>query len=346
VNRKTNRIKILLTGAGALLGQGIIKSLRMSSLDCEIIGADPHPLAAGLYRSDKACLLPMADSPNFLGELLRIARSECVDAVLVGTDVELGILAAHRAEIEAEVGAKVLVSSPEVIAIANDKWKTYLFLKEHGFPYPESCLASDLEDFLSRVPFPLVVKPRVGARSVGKTLVANRKQLEWALETLENPIIQECLLPESEEYTVGTLVFDGKCLAVVPMKRELRDGNTFRAYVDDYPAIVEAIQPIATALNPYGPANFQLRYTKNGATVFEINGRFSGTTPFRAVMGFNEVEAALRHILFGQTIPPPRCRKGIVLRYLNEMVISFEAYQTLAQDGKLQNPESHPLDAF
>ncbi len=346
MKRGTKRIKVLVTGAGALLGQGIIKSLRMSALDCEIIGADPHPLAAGLYRSDKAYLLPMAKSGDFLSSLLEIVKRERVDVVLVGTDVELAILAAHRQKIESEFPVKVLVSSPDVVAIADDKWKTQLFLKENGFLYPESCLPSGLESFLEIVPFPLVVKPRIGARSVGMTVVRSRKHLDRALETVEDPIIQEYLEPESEEYTVGTLIFDRKCVGIIAMKRELRDGNTFRAFVDDYPAVVEAVRPVALSLDPYGPTNFQLRVTEKGPTVFEINARFSGTTPLRAAVGFNEVEAALRRILLDEPLEPLTYRKGIILRYLNEMVIPFDTYEAMARNGRLEKPEAQILGAF
>jgi len=42
-------IKVLVTGAGALLGQGIIRSLKWSTLDVEIVTVAPNPLSAGLY---------------------------------------------------------------------------------------------------------------------------------------------------------------------------------------------------------------------------------------------------------------------------------------------------------
>jgi len=51
-------MKVLITGAGALLGQGIIRALRNSDLNATIIAVDPDPLAAGLYWADAAYLVP------------------------------------------------------------------------------------------------------------------------------------------------------------------------------------------------------------------------------------------------------------------------------------------------
>ena len=130
------------------------------------------------------------------------------------------------------------------------------------------------------------------------------------------------------------------------MKRELKDGNTYRAFVEDYPTVTNAVQRMAVALNSFGPANFQLRLTVKGPTVFEINARFSGTTPLRVALGFNEVEATLRRVVLGETIEPLTYRKGVVLRYMNEMVVPFEEYQKLAEGGYLDHPRAETLDAF
>ncbi len=58
-------IKLMVTGAGAVLGQGIIKSLRASSLPCEIVALDPNPLSVGLYWADRGALVPMANEPHY-----------------------------------------------------------------------------------------------------------------------------------------------------------------------------------------------------------------------------------------------------------------------------------------
>ena len=51
-------IRILVTGVGSLLGQGILKSIQNSKLDCHIIGTDYFSSAVGLYWVNKGYLLP------------------------------------------------------------------------------------------------------------------------------------------------------------------------------------------------------------------------------------------------------------------------------------------------
>src|SRR5687768_5685102 len=116
-------IKVLVTGAGALLGQGILRALQASSLNARLIAADPSPLSAGLYWADAAHLIPMATEPGYLEAIETILTKEAPDALLIGTDVELGIFAAHRERLEREYQTHIVVSSPETVAIADDKWR-------------------------------------------------------------------------------------------------------------------------------------------------------------------------------------------------------------------------------
>lgn len=314
-------MKILVTGAGALLGQGIIRSLELSKLDTEIIAVDPSALSAGLYWAQRRHLIPMATDPHYLDRMREILAQDKPDVVLLGTDVELLLFAEHRTELEAEFHTKILVSSPKVVGIADDKYETFRFLRDKGFAYPKSCLPGEEAELLRECDFPLIVKPRVGARSVGVHLVRNTAELERAVAAVHEPVIQECVADASEEYTAGALVFDGACRATIVMRRDLRDGNTYRAFVDHYPELNEEVRRMAEALDPYGPANFQFRLDAGRVKVFEINGRFSGTTPLRAHAGFNEVELCLRHLVLGEPITQPAVAPLTILRHWSEVVV-------------------------
>lgn len=319
-------MKVMVTGAGALLGQGILRSLLASPLAPRVVALDPSPLAAGLYWVPDRALIPMAKDPAYLdvlGSLLDLHRP---DVLLVGTDVELLLLAHHRHAIESTWGTRVVVASPEVVGIADDKWLTVQFLRSHHFPAPDSCLPSEdgaAEDALvERVGFPLVVKPRVGARSVGVSVVRDRDALNQAVRYAPSPVvIQECVGVPEEEYTAGTLTFDGHCDASIVMRRDLRDGNTYRAWVDDYPEVNAVVKKMAEALGAYGPANFQFRLVGGQVKVFEINGRFSGTTPLRMHAGFNEVDLVVRRVVLGEPIRQPQVEKMTILRYFTEEVV-------------------------
>ena len=70
-------ITVLVTGAGGGVGQGIIKSLKMTQdLEIKVITADMSELAAGLYAGDIACLVEGYSSSTYMDSLARIIKSE------------------------------------------------------------------------------------------------------------------------------------------------------------------------------------------------------------------------------------------------------------------------------
>jgi hypothetical protein len=56
----------------------------------------------------------------------------------------------------------------------------FLFLASNGFPLIESALPSDIAALLRECDFPLIVRPRSGARSVGVLRVTNEQELNKA----------------------------------------------------------------------------------------------------------------------------------------------------------------------
>ncbi len=262
---------------------------------------------------------------EYLDGLGCVVLRERPDAVLIGTDTELSILSRHRSELEAAWGTRIVVSAPEVIDIADDKYRTFQFLGGRGFPVPQSCLPGDEEGLIERVGFPLIVKPRVGARAVGLHVVHDRDQLRRATAGVEGLVIQEHIGDSAHEFTASVIVFDGCAHASIVMRRDLRDGNTYRAFVEEFPSLNAEVRRMGEALDAFGPANFQFRLDAAGhAVVFEINARFSGTTPLRHLVGFPEVDMVLRHVLLGEPVVQPRVVPSTLLRHWEETVISPE----------------------
>jgi carbamoyl-phosphate synthase large subunit len=314
-------VKVVVTGAGALLGQGIIRSLGKHRPDVEIVALDPSPQAAGLYWTRRRHIVPMAASPEYAAAIDRILEVERPDAVLVGTDVELAFFAQNRERLEAAFGCHVVVSSPQVIGIADDKYQTYQLMRDHGFDPPETRLPDQAHELVELVGFPLIVKPRVGARSVGVVRVDDAPALTDALRASAGLVVQECVGDESTEYTAGTITFGGQCLASILMRRDLRDGNTYRAFVERDEVLEGQVRAMAEALGAFGPANFQFRSDGGRARAFEINARFSGTTPLRALAGFDEVGMVLDQVVGGLTVEQPVVHDVAILRHFSETVV-------------------------
>lgn len=342
------KINILVTAAGGAVGQGIIKSIKRSTLDHNIIATDAQPFAAGLYRAKAAYIVPLAESPYFIDKIIEICNEENIHVIFTGTELELMTFAENRKRIEKETNAKVIVSSPEVIKIANDKWKTYRFLKRHDLPFTPSVLPERVNAIIKEEGFPLVIKPRIGTSSQEVYIVRNSKELGKYLPQVTNSIIQKYLPQEEGEYTSTALTFNKKCYGVLSMNRVMQfAGHTTKAIIDDFPEYNKIVKTAAEALNPFGPCNFQWRLTEKGPTIFEINCRFSGTTPFCAELGFNTVEATIRHVVLNEKLKPlKRYKKGIILRYFNEVYIPFSEYDKISRQKHITNPQSEVCECF
>ena len=341
---------VLVTGVGSNIGQGIVKALRMSSFKCRIIGVDMNPLSAGLYRVDSAYIVPPANREEYIGAIIDISKENHVDIVLIGSDAEVPVLARDKALVEETAGCKVIVSPVEVVSICTDKWLTVRFLEQTGLNYPFTVLANTKESvrrIIDVCGFPLIVKPRVGSGSEGTYKVSDEEELKYHLGLVERPLVQEELRPEDEEYTCGIfLTRDSEVKGIISMRRQLQGGTTYRAIVDHYPEILHEVGRIAhhlSAKGAIGPINVQLKLTPVGAIAFEINPRFSGTTSFRAKLGFNEVEAIIRSFLLKEKIGELRYRSGVVMRYWEEIYTSLDEVKKLKNNGCLHNPDSEVL---
>ncbi len=335
---------ILVTGAGALLGQGILRLLQVSDFKKKIFTADPDPRSTGHWLGDYALTIPKVNDSDYINAIRKIVEDYQIDALLVGTDVELPILSKYKKEFHEQLGCKIIVSDETVVNIANDKFLTAAFLEKNDFPFPFSVMANDmdkLQEIEEKLGFPLFAKPFDGARSLGIKKIENHEELMEIYDPNSNLVVQQFLSESEGEYTSGCVVVEGKCVAVVTLKRDLRDGNTYRAYRDSETSKYDSfIIPIAEKLNADGPVNFQFRIFNGKPVIFEINGRFSGTTPLRHFFGFNEVEALLKYYLFGEQIERPELKNGLVMRAWSDLFINENEFKQLNEKGTLENPDA------
>ena len=123
------------------------------------MAADPSPLSAGLYwmRPSRTSSTASAQTQSFRHGF------------------ELLLFAKIHARWEEWFGTHVIVSNPNVVRIADDKYLTYGFFHDHRFAAPASCLPGEEFALIERVGFPL--KPHVGARSVGVVKVQTKDKL-------------------------------------------------------------------------------------------------------------------------------------------------------------------------
>jgi carbamoyl-phosphate synthase large subunit len=320
---------ILITGVGGGVGQSIVKCLQGRY---RLVGVDEFALAAGLYAVDQAYIVPPPKDPRFIDCLLEIARAEGCSIVFPGLDPELAAVAA-AADRFREHGIHMVISSPEVVDLSDDKLGTAQFLAKHGFPAPRTQMLSDPVE--PDMPFPVVLKPRKGgARSRGIHVARNAAEVDALRPTLpaDNYVVQEQI--EGDEYTCGTVNIGGTCGGVITMRRTLRNGDTYKAFVTKDEQLAAFVKSVADVLQPFGACNFQLRLRDGKAYIFEFNARCSGTTHCRALAGFNEPELIAEFLLNGVE-PQYTIREISVLRYWNELTVDNADIARLERDHTL-----------
>ena len=335
-------MNILVTGAGGGVGQGVIKSLKMiKDMDIKIIAADVSELATGLYAADSAYLIERCDSSSYLESLSMIFKHESIDFYIPGTDIELEFCAINKKLIMDEFDVHTVISSKEVVEISNNKYETSSFLKKHGFNYPKTDYLKDID--ITHIEYPVIIKPAVGSNSVGVFKVNNLDELMPHFEDTKDIIIQEYIGNKDAEYTCTIVKIDKELSPVLALKRILRSGDTYKAEPMKSEKIEQYVSDVASKLEIDGGCNFQLRLDADGnPKIFEINSRFSGTTPFCAQIGFNPVGFYLK-----RSAGLEGCVNidydSVLLRYWSEVVVKKSSLNTLSENS---NIKPHPHEQF
>lgn len=319
-------ITIGITAIGGGVGQNVLASLRASNLRARVVGFDASPWGVGVHECDVAYRLPLPNDPAYVPTLLSRCREEKVALLIPGSDSELPILARCAPDLEA-IGCRVLVSGPECVRICRDKLATYRELAPLGAPIVETWAPEEAEPHARDLPYPLVAKPRSGSGSRGVVILMRPD--DWAcLPRHESYVVQPYLFPADWEADPAKM---SAALERLDRTRQpiQEDAMVIQAMTDErgellgvYMAMVNHKSGIPTVNRPIehpelrdacrgavgalallglrGPVNLCGYWTRRGMLLFEINARFTGSTYPRALLGYNEVEAAVRYFALGQ----------------------------------------------
>jgi carbamoyl-phosphate synthase large subunit len=264
-----------------------------------VIVTDVNPLSPAVQVADQAYRVPFADDPDYLPELLKICEAERIRLVVPTIDDEVELLGRARPAFS-EMGALVACSPDETAAACNDKYTTWRVLSDHGVSAARTYLPAELP---AQPPFPLFIKPRVGRGAVGAHVIRNRRELDFFLEYVSEPVIQEYL--DSPEYTVDVLCdLSGRPLHIVPRERVVvRAGVIDRGRTVKWPALMDLADQACRAMRFAGPLNIQCRVRDGWPAIFEINPRFSGGIPLTIAAGA-DFPRMLVKMAMGIEVPP------------------------------------------
>lgn len=301
--RKTN---ILFTCAGR---RNYLINYFKDALDGNgrVFAVDNQLTAPALVDADVAIKVPPIYDSGYMDHLKEIVASHKINAIISLNDLELPLLSEHKDELES-LGAKVIVSDPEVIDIAFDKWKTFTFFKEIGVGTPKTFLTlKDAKNAMDKgeLHYPLIVKPRWGSASIAIDIVENEEELELAYQ-LQRIKIQKSILKnvsssdieksiliqekiEGDEYGIDILNdFKGNHYgSFIRKKIAMRSGETDKAISVIDHNFSKIAETIARKTKHIGNMDCDF-FVKDGEVFYlEMNPRFGGGYPFSHEAGIN-----------------------------------------------------------
>lgn len=319
-------VTVVVTGVGAIIGQGIIRSLRSSRHSVRIIGLDRSARSPAPGWCDRFVQKPSCDeeSIQYLTFWEDLIVSEHVDIVLPGLEVDMLFLDKHREDL-ARAGAALALNHSALIQCAGDKWHMHQLLLAHNMPVIPSAINVNWAEAVAQLgDAPILMKPRQGNGSRGIVHLNDGDDLAYWSRKAQGPwMLQRIVGRDDEEYTVGVFGLGrGQALGPIIFRRRLSAaGNTLEAQVVDHPLIQTAVERLNALLEPVGPTNYQFRMENDLAFLLEVNPRFSSSNSLRTRFGYNEAEMSLDHFLFDLLPPTPSIRYGIGWRFSEDNVV-------------------------
>lgn len=256
--------------------------------------------------ADHSVISPLIYSAEYIPFLLEYCKVNNIGVLLSLFDIDLPVLAAHKAEFAA-LGTRVIVSDPGIISVCNDKWKTYEYLTEHGFHVPKTYLS--LQQTLlaldaGELRYPIIVKPRFGCGSIAlsvaedelalmyyfrrNTRAVQNTYLKYESGQVEEKIIyQECL--KGQEYgadIINDLSGNTRCVNV-RKKIAMRAGETDIAELVAEPVIAKELSRLGQLTKHIGNMDVDVFLVDGIPYILEMNARFGGGYPFSHTGGCN-----------------------------------------------------------
>ncbi len=332
-----NPVNVLITSAGGASAINVMRALQsQNEIPVRLVAVDINATAAGLFLADAGYTVPRANDATFVPTLLNLCEREAISIVMPILSVEMPVFATHADEFR-QHGIEMVISSPETIKTCNDKRLTYRLFADNGFPTPKTWVPDDLSD-KDRLPYPLIVKPRVGSGSRHTYRLNTPEQLSAILPLVPDPIVQE--FTEGPEYTVDLLAdWESNLLAAVPRERvRTSGGKSILARTVSDPEMLDWVQRIVKQVRLVGAGNIQCLRGADGLHFTEINARFAaGGLPLAVAAGANTPLMWLKLALRQPVSPVHDYIEGLVmLRYFTELFVQQDGSGEYRDVGRVE----------
>jgi len=297
----------------------------------------------------RASVLPHTTSPVYREVLDHAAGALDADLVIACRDPDVVVVAEANEDPTSPVVAPTAPAA--LIAMARDKFRTYQWCEGNSVPFVPSVAADsataedELADMVGEWGLPLIAKPRSGSGSLGVRVLTEKRHVKNVLGG-PDMMVQPFVGPPSPQSLDLDLNKGIPLFFEVPVQ----DGTTAMAVIgrdgtvgpicthdvgqrlgrnewvarNDDSSFIAAAQHAALQFRDAGwrgPVCLCFRQARGTWWLFEVNARFSGGTPGRFVLGYNELRWTVNDWLGRDVIPRHDGPTGDrVVRYLTDYV--------------------------
>lgn len=280
----------------------------------KIVATDMQLSAPALTVAKVKVQVPAVYAEDYLERTIQICKDNDIKAIISLNDLELPILAANKHRFE-EIGVTAIVSSPEIIDICFDKYRTAQYVETLGLNTPKTFVNLDsAKEALAEgtLRFPLVLKPRWGSGSIGIEFVNNLEELDEVYAMLLKKIKKSILATASQgdEYILIQEKIEGQEYGMdvmndlqghnrgvsVKKKLAMRAGETDKAQTFDNAEIRTIGRTLGDNLRHIGNLDVDVFEKDGNYYVLELNPRFGGGFPFSYESGVNFPKAIIEWI--------------------------------------------------
>lgn len=328
------KVRVLVTDGGGRQTLTIIRGLKEIGCHVTVLCRNKLDLCyVSKYPDRKLLVQDMVGAEGFHKVILREISTGNYDALFPIAENSTNLVTQHEDEYKKYV--RIVCAPRDIYIQAFDKQKTFELAMAAGIPCPITRHdGEDIDDFLKRVPFPIIIKPRNGVGSIGFHKMDTPEQFRaYIAEKQIN--IDEYVVQEFIHFTQrrsGYILMDGKGNAKTALVSEVKrwfplDAGTGTCIqtVDD-PVLLDNAIKLLQRMNWKGFANVCFMKDDHDGVVklLEINGRIPASVKICFMCGSN-VSKQMMELAFDQEVTayPVNTKFGLLTRHFQADFIWF-----------------------
>ncbi len=325
VNYLGDRRSIIVLGSGAYrIGSSVefdwcgvqaLNTIRKEGYRSVMINYNPETVSTDYDMCDRLYF----DELTF-ERVMDIIELENPNGVIVSTGGQIPNNLAMRLDQE---HVHILGTTAKSIDNAEDREKFSAMLDRIGVDQPrwrELTSMDDINDFISEVGFPVLVRPSYVLSGAAMNVCSNQDELERFLKLAANvskkhPVVVSSFIEHAKEVEMDAVAKDGEIIAYAISEHieyaGVHSGDATiqfppqKLYVETVRRIKRISRQIAKELHISGPFNIQYLARENDIKVIECNLRASRSFPFVSkVLKINLIELATK-VMLGLPVEKP-----------------------------------------